>query len=50
MITIMLTGNYNFFNILYMALCLALMDDTWLDVGKEDKANGGNFVKAQVTT
>ncbi len=27
----MLTGNYNFFNILYMGLCLSLMDDTWLE-------------------
>ena len=26
----MLTGNYNFFNFVYMALCLSLADDTWI--------------------
>ena len=31
MVTIMLTGNYNFFNFLYMALCLSLMDDSWIN-------------------
>ena len=31
MITIMLTGNYNFFNFLYIALCLSLFDDSWIE-------------------
>jgi len=30
MVVIMLTGNYNFFNFVYMALCLSLADDTWI--------------------
>jgi hypothetical protein len=30
MVVIMLTGNYNFFNFLYMALCLSLADNSWL--------------------
>jgi hypothetical protein len=30
MVVIMLTGNYNFFNFLYMALCLSLADNNWL--------------------
>ena len=30
MIGIMLTGNYNFFNLLYIGLCISLMDDSWL--------------------
>ena len=30
MVLIMLTGNYNFFNFIYIALCLSLADDTWL--------------------
>ena len=30
MIIIMLTGNYNFFNFLFMALCLSLADDSWI--------------------
>jgi hypothetical protein len=29
MFTIMATGNYNFFNILFIGLCVALMDDDW---------------------
>ena len=29
MLLIMATGNYNFFNILYGALCLSLADDRW---------------------
>ena len=29
MIVIMATGNYNFFNFLYMSLCLSLADDSW---------------------
>ena len=31
MVVIMLTGNYNFFNLLFMALCLSLADDYWFD-------------------
>ena len=30
MLTIMATGNYNFFNLLFIALCVSLMDDDWL--------------------
>jgi len=30
MVVIMLSGNYNFFNFLFMALCLSLADDSWL--------------------
>merc|ERR1719297_49164 len=26
----MVTGNYNFFNLLYLGLCLSLADDSWL--------------------
>jgi len=33
MIGIMLTGNYNFFNFLYIGLCISLLDDT--DLGKK---------------
>ncbi len=36
MLTIMATGNYNFFNALYITLCLSLMDDTWLE-GRQSK-------------
>ena len=31
MLNIMLTGNYNFFNLLYIALCFSLVDDNWLN-------------------
>ena len=31
MVVIMLTGNYNFFNFVYIALCFALADNSWLD-------------------
>ena len=34
MVVIMLTGNYNFFNFLFMGLCLSLADDSWLGSGK----------------
>ena len=34
MIVIMLTGNYNFFNFLFMGLCLSLADDSWLRSGQ----------------
>ena len=30
MLAIMLTGNYNFFNFIYLALCISLADDSWL--------------------
>ena len=30
MIVIMLSGNYNFFNILFIGLCLSLADDSWI--------------------
>ena len=33
MITIMLTGNYNFFNLLYIGLCISLFDDSWFRSG-----------------
>jgi len=29
MMTIMATGNYNFFNLLFIALCVSLVDDDW---------------------
>jgi len=29
MLVIMLSGNYNFFNFLYLALCFSLADDSW---------------------
>ena len=31
MVNIMLTGNYNFFNLLYIGLCLSLADNSWLE-------------------
>ena len=30
MIVIMLSGNYNFFNLLYIGLCVSLADDSWI--------------------
>ena len=30
MLVIMLSGNYNFFNILYIGLCVSLADDSWI--------------------
>ena len=30
MLVIMLTGNYNFFNLLYIGLCVSLADDSWI--------------------
>lgn len=30
MVVIMLTGNYNFFNLLFIALCISLFDDSWI--------------------
>lgn len=33
MVTIMATGNYNFFNLLFIALCVSLMDDSWIRKG-----------------
>ena len=36
MIAIMLTGNYNFFNLLYIGLCVSLMDDSWMRRNKDD--------------
>ena len=30
MVVIMLTGNYNFFNFLFIALCLSLAEDSWV--------------------
>ena len=38
MVVIMLTGNYNFFNFLFMGLCLSLADDSWLGSGKDNPA------------
>ena len=35
MVVIMLTGNYNFFNFLFMGLCLSLADDSWLRSGQK---------------
>ena len=34
MIVIMLSGNYNFFNILFIGLCLSLADDSWISSSK----------------
>ena len=38
MIVIMLTGNYNFFNLLFIGLCVSLMDDSWFSrkIGMEN--------------
>ena len=30
MFVIMLTGNYNFFNLLFIGLCTSLFDDSWI--------------------
>ena len=30
MVLIMVTGNYNFLNLLYLGLCLSLAEDSWL--------------------
>ncbi len=35
MLSIMVTGNYNFFNLLYIGLCLSVMDDSWLEESPE---------------
>ncbi len=39
MVTILLTGNYNFFNLLTAVLCLSLMDDNFIRywMGKKQK-------------
>ena len=39
MVVIMLTGNYNFFNFLFMGLCLSLADDSWLGSGQDNPAS-----------
>ncbi len=36
MVVIMATGNYNFFNLLYIALCVSLMDDSWFSAYEMD--------------
>ena len=43
MVVIMLTGNYNFFNFLFMGLCLSLADDSWLRSGQDNP--GGELVQ-----
>jgi hypothetical protein len=39
MIVIMLSGNYNFFNLLYIALCLSLADNSWLSAAPAKKSH-----------
>ena len=40
MFVIMLTGSYNFFNFLYIALCFSLADNSWLDPSvKQHRSN-----------
>jgi len=39
MIVIMLSGNYNFFNFLYIALCLSLADNSWLTTNPAKKSH-----------
>eukprot|EP00092_Neocalanus_flemingeri_P022033 GFUD01023898.1.p1 GENE.GFUD01023898.1~~GFUD01023898.1.p1 ORF type:complete len:639 (+),score=170.92 GFUD01023898.1:81-1997(+) len=39
MVVIMLSGNYNFFNFLYIALCLSLSDNSWLTTNPAKKSH-----------
>jgi len=39
MVIIMLSGNYNFFNFLYIALCLSLADNSWLSTKPTKKSH-----------
>jgi hypothetical protein len=39
MVVIMVSGNYNFFNFLYLALCLSLADNSWL---RRESCNGSS--------
>jgi len=39
MMVIMLSGNYNFFNFLYIALCLSLADNSWLSTKPAKKSH-----------
>ena len=41
-------GNYNFFNILYMGLCVSLMDDTWITVGQQRQSQGGGLEQTRI--
>ena len=42
MVAIMLTGNYNFFNILYIGLCVSLMDDSWFKQRSMDDSSSND--------
>jgi len=35
---IIFTGNYNFFNLLTITLCMSLLDDQFLGYGKKSKS------------
>jgi len=39
MVVIMLSGNYNFFNFLYIALCFSLADNTWVSYNPSKKSH-----------
>ncbi|XP_052269066.1 lipase maturation factor 2-like isoform X2 [Dreissena polymorpha] len=49
-VMIILTGNYNFFNLLTMALCISLLDDKFLGYKQKKKSNGSviNYIAAMV--
>jgi len=47
MLLILLTGNYNFFNILTIFLCLSLVDDDWLLGWSASKASQTGIVSFQ---
>ena len=49
MIAIMLTGNYNFFNLLYIGLCVSLMDDSWTRRTKEKRNSENNARNTSIT-
>ena len=40
MAVIMLTGNYNFFNLLFIGLCISLFDDSWISARKIYQLSG----------
>ncbi|KAL3842617.1 hypothetical protein ACJMK2_020610 [Sinanodonta woodiana] len=43
-VLIILTGNYNFFNLLTIALCISLIDDTFLWKYKYKKSSSGQMI------
>ena len=47
MLAIMLTGNYNFFNLLYIGLCVSLMDDSWFKKRSNDSSSNDNETSKQ---